>query len=341
LEPGRAEYHVALAGVLGAAAGTRELERAAVLNPRDSETLVELGVRAEMRGDVGEAERRLLQAAGVDRTYGPSWALANFYFRRGDGERFRTWARRAAEMAYGDATPLFRLLWEAGGDAAASIPRRPEVERQYLYFLLTTDRLDAAGPMAARLRARGTAEDEAALMAYCERLIAAGRAAEAVPVWNGIRRDERAGAGLVNGGFEKTPSSRGFDWRLAEIAGVSAAVDAGALRIEYTGEEPERCEALSQYLALKAGGRYRMRWEYRTHGIEPATGLKWRVADGGGAIAESGDLASGEWTQGEFEFQARTTAGAPRLALVYERATGTVRIQGEIWVRKVTLEELP
>jgi hypothetical protein len=334
LEPERAEYALALG----------DLERAARLNPRDSATLIELGVRAEMRGDTAGAERRLLDAARVDRTYAPRWALANFYFRRNDAGRFWLWAARAAKMSYGDTGPLFRLMWDLGGpEANRHIPPRPDLERQYLAFLLSTGRLDDAPAGAAPLLARRAPEDRPPLLAYCDRLIAAGRAAQAASVWNALEPREAFGAraGLVNGAFRTPPASRGFDWRLPSIPGVAAALDRGALRIEYTGDQPERCEALYQYLLLTPGRAYTLRWEYRTAGIAPDTGLRWRVLDGPAVLAESSGLSSGEWTAGALRLDTPASINAPRLVLLYQRAPGSTRIEGALWLRNVGLEAAP
>lgn len=343
LEPGRAEYRIALADLLGPE-GIDELERAVELNPWNAGTLIELGVRAEMRGDVDEAERLLLQAAHVNRTYDPCWALANFYYRKGASREFWIWAQRAAEMAHSNTAPLFRLMWNMGGaDANRWIPPKPELERKYLVFLLSTGRLDAAVGMAARLRERASPEDQAALLAYCEHLIRAGRAAEAAPVWNEIvSHEKRIGStGLVDGVFRQAPTSRGFDWRLPQIMGVNSVLDGAALRIEYTGRQPERCEGLYQYLLLEPDRKYRLVWEYRTREIPAKSGLKWRVMDGSGVLAESGDLASEEWAHGETTFEVLSVKGAPRLALFYQRAKGTKRIEGAIWLRNIALEVAP
>src|SRR5437763_66740 len=53
------------------------LERAASLAPLSAGPRIQLGLNAEIRGDRVTAERWLLEAARVDRTFEPRWALAN------------------------------------------------------------------------------------------------------------------------------------------------------------------------------------------------------------------------------------------------------------------------
>src|SRR4029077_7748273 len=60
----------------------RELERALKLNPRETVAWIHLGLRAEAAGDYVKAEKSFLEAARIDRQFGPRWRLANYYFRR-------------------------------------------------------------------------------------------------------------------------------------------------------------------------------------------------------------------------------------------------------------------
>ena len=105
------------------AAAQSLLQRAVQLNRYDASSWIQLGLLREGADQLPQAEDALLQAARVDATYLPSWSLANFYFRRGNTDRFWYWAERAAHMAPDDATPLFRLTWYVS-------PNEGEVERR-------------------------------------------------------------------------------------------------------------------------------------------------------------------------------------------------------------------
>jgi tetratricopeptide (TPR) repeat protein len=84
----------------------RVLETGLERSPQDADLWMDLGVRAELEGDFEVAEAALLRAAALDREFAPAWALANFYFRRGEQERFWPWAQHATQMTKSDS--LFR-----------------------------------------------------------------------------------------------------------------------------------------------------------------------------------------------------------------------------------------
>ncbi len=114
LMPANAAYPAQLADQLYAsdpAAAKSLLQRAVRLNRYDASSWIQLGLLSEAGNEIPQAEEALLQAASVDSTFLPSWSLANFYFRQENAARFWYWARRAAQMAPDDATPLFRLAW--------------------------------------------------------------------------------------------------------------------------------------------------------------------------------------------------------------------------------------
>src|SRR5579859_7881813 len=74
------------------------LQRSLELNPYNALADIELSLRYEAQGDFGRAERLLLAAYNIDRTYLPRWSLANYYFRRDNMPAFWHWAGSAAAM---------------------------------------------------------------------------------------------------------------------------------------------------------------------------------------------------------------------------------------------------
>jgi tetratricopeptide (TPR) repeat protein len=313
LAGGNAQYWVRQAELLEQAGGSQNsreaaLERALALNPRDSEVWIGLGLRAEMRGELTRSERYLLEAARVDQTSQPRSTLANYYFRRGEREKFWPWVREALARApaTGDIAPLFRLCWSVTKDAglilAQAIPERPETLRQYLSFLVAALRLEAAQAVAERMLRRATSDDVPPLLAYCDRLLEARQTSTATRLWNAM-----VGRGLVgyealspaegnlltNGNFRLVPRSQGFDWHIPRVEGVTASRDQGAesLRCTLSGKQPERCELLWQYLPLVAATSYRFRFEYQTEGIGSATGLRWEIQDLSGAPVRLGRVS--------------------------------------------------
>jgi len=323
------------------------LEATVALNPRDSAAWVELGLAAEARSDHPRAERCLLEAARVDRMLEPRWTLANYYFRRRRAEPFWRWAGEAAAMTYDDAAPLLRLCWEMQPQPELILARVVGADawllRQFLGFLLARNHLEGAEPVAQRLVSRAGPEALPALLAYCDRLLGAGRAEPALRVWNGLTGKRLigfaplapdGGAVLTNGDFSAPPLGRGFDWRLAPLEGVAAAraKSPPAMRFSTSGRQPADCELMSQFLPLQAGQSYRLSYRYRTAGIAAGSGLGWQVAG-----ASSAPLASQEWKEEAVEFAA-PAGGLARLALVYHRAPGTTRIEGTLWISQVKVD---
>lgn len=355
LEPDGAGYYARLAALVeesNPGASTRALERAVALNPRDSQSLTELGLRAETAGDFAAAERDLLTAARVDKQYFPRWSLVNFYFRRGDLQRFWFWTRKAVEIGYGDLAPLFSLCWKVTSDGDL-IERKLDIrtaepEASYLTYLTGENRIEPIARAATRLLAWNRNADVPVLRAACDRLIAAGRREGALQIWNGLAQRHRTpdgvlqpegGRSLTDGEFNVWPTSQGFDWRLPAVAGVTAflAERPGGLRITFSGRQPENCEVLTQYLPVIENSSYELRYRFSTSGIASGSGLAWRITDlqGTGTLAQSESLASESHTAGRLTFRTPSGSQLARLALVYRRALGTTRVEGSITVQKV------
>ncbi len=353
-DPGNARYRKRLA-MLDPARAREALSKAAELNPYDAASRMELGLLEEAAGDFSAAEKHLLDAARVDKTYAPRWTLTNFYFRRNNREQFWVWARQAAEIAYHNQAALFDLCWRSS-DNAEEIARRvlpdnPHIVAQYLDYLLGRGRLDAAGPVAVRLIVFGRSQDVPVLLNYCDRMIQTGRAADAVRSWNGLAsrgliprhpvHPER-GQPVSNVSFSPDFLPRGFGWIVKPVEGVSVAGDAlpFPLRISLAGNQPGKCRLVEQYVAVTANRRYRFRFPYRTSGIARGSGLHWeiRAVSGGPPVAVSPGLSSEEPAAATLVLPETPRDTILRLALVYEQAPGTVRAAGNLWLGPVGAE---
>jgi tetratricopeptide (TPR) repeat protein len=355
LEPDGAPYYVQLAGLVQESnppASAQGLQRALALNPRDSQSWIELGLRAEASGNLAGAEPNLLTAARVDRLYFPRWSLANYYFRHDELEKFWRWAREAVNMSYDDLAPLFNLCWRVTSDGEL-IARELDIreasrEASYLTYLTAQNRAEPTTRAAARLLAWNREADVPVLEAACDRLIADDRASDALPIWNtlsehrkipyGIIRPDM-GQSLTNGDFRALPTSKGFDWRMPGVAGVTLWLQQrpAGLRFTFSGRQPESCELLAQYLAVMEDSKYDLRCRYRTSGIAPGTGLAWRIADPKGTrvLAQGASLAAEADTEDQLAFRTPPGSHLVYLALTYQRALGTTRIEGSITLRNV------
>jgi tetratricopeptide (TPR) repeat protein len=352
LAPGNAKNYAALA-LLGGADRTSALESAVRLNRFDSKSWIELGLDWELRGGRARAERCLLEAARVDKTYAPRWTLANFYFRANDRERFLPWLREAARMSYGDGVPLARLAWDLAGESPEGLAALSECAPalvSYTTLLFDHGRLGPAEAAADRLIERGGREVLGPLLIFCDRLLEAGAPEAALRLWNRMavarlipapQLDAVRGPWLTNGEFASEPLHRGFDWRIPAVEGVDAVrlPGEGALRFSLSGGQPEQCLLMQERIPVPPGRRWRLAFEYRTAGLAPETGVRWRTTG-----AEWQAKAGEAWSQAVFEFTTPSAAAAPPaataapLVLAYERAPGTVRTVGSIWLRRLRLE---
>jgi tetratricopeptide (TPR) repeat protein len=357
LEPDGADYYVRLAAITqdsDPAVSTGALQRAVALNPRHSPAWIELGLRAEAAGDLAGAERSLLQAADVDKQYLPKWTLANYYFRRGDADKFWFWAQQATGMAYDDLSPLFALCWKITSDGALIEQnldiRKPELEANYLSYLNSQNRIEPMARVAARLLAWNREGDAPLVLAACDRLIGNDHAVEAIRIWNKLAALHRipysalapdSGKSLTDGNFTILPTSQAFAWRAPDTEGVVTSLDdrAAGLRISFSGRQPENCDVLTQFLPVVENSNYEFRFMYRTGGIEQGTGLAWRITDLNGAkiVAQGPSLASDSEREGILPFTTPPGGNLVRMTLTYQRALGTTRIEGFIALTKLRL----
>ena len=229
------------------------LQRAVQLNRYDAAGWIQLGLLSEAGNDLPGAEEALLQAASVDATFLPSWSLANFYFRRENTARFWYWAQKAAQMDPDDAAPLFRLAWyvspNAGEIASRLQMKRPLLAIQFVNFLMAQGDPKAVAEAAQLLTAANEGNTQT-LLGVCDWLIAKQRPDLALPVWNRLSAQRQIAYAqlaadstdaITNGKFGQSPISRGFDWHLKTVEGVSSFlnVNPNALGFEFSGDEPD------------------------------------------------------------------------------------------------------
>ncbi len=354
--PGNAEYEYRLALLTAETEPERSLAalRGAVeRNPADARSWIALGLAREDAGDLTEAERCLRRAAAEDRGYLPRWTLANFYFRRDDWLHFWEWANSAAEMVYDGGVPLFRLCGRVGngGDVMDRLAlRRPDVRAGYVQYLLQDGRLDALVLAVRRVLESGREADTPLLLTACGRLLETGRARDAVEVWNSLAAAHRIrlaplaperGALVTNGRFTTAPSGAGFDWRLPVVEGVSAAREdrSGGLRLTFSGEQPENCDVLTEWVPVEENTDYTLASGFRTADIPSASGVTWRIVDVGGSreLAASEDLAAEEGRRSDTHFRTPAECRLVRLSLSYHRPPGMTRINGYVVLQEVEI----
>ena len=336
LEPDSGEYlaRLALQAEYSGQDSAPLLEEMAALNPRASAPRIRLGLAAELKGDPAAAERWLLDAFSVDRQFETRWTLANFYFRQGRPADFWTWIHSALAMSYGDRAVAFDLCWQQTSDPQEildrAIPDNHDVVASYLAYVLRQRHHPAIAGAANKLAKIRTPDDSPLLSAAIDALIDTGQTSAAVGLWVALGNPRPNG--ISHPDFEDNPAGHGFDWRIAETPGVShQSLDTpAALRIRFTGQQPESCELLRQVVGgLRPGVAYTLRWEARTQGMASPTGLAWRIGPG------RGDLAAGDdWSAGKMVFTPDSDHAT--LVLEYRRPQGQVRTEGSVDLRHVT-----
>lgn len=319
--------------------GRPALERAVALNPMDSRVWIRRGLDAETRGDRAAAEPMLLRAAAIDRLMEPRWTLMNFYFRGGEEAQFWRWAKETLAIGYGNRTPVFELCWRMSSDAAAiearALPPQRAVRLQFVEFLLAKDQAAAAAKLGTRLLDQSAPADTRTFLSCVDRLIGEGAVPLAVTLWKAMCARgllPACSADVMDGNFEHAPVESSFGWHIPAWPGVTALrMNAPArLRFTFDGQQPESCSVLWQALPVEAGRVYRLRFLYRTQGVQGGSGLRVRTASG-----STPELASEAWTTQALEFAA---AGAEKLTVEYRRVPGFARIEGTLEVRGFDIE---
>jgi hypothetical protein len=318
------------------------LAEIARINPGASAPRIRLGLDAEVRGDLGSAERWLLEAARVDRQYEPRWALANFYFRQQKMDDFWKWMRSALEVSYGDRAAAFDLASAASPDTrtilARAIPDQHEVVAAYLAHLLHGGKGSDWTPVALLLSQFHDPTDLPALHWTLDVLAELEHwpRDNALKIWRNLGYPEPV-APVYNPDFGPPRIGHGFDWQFMEVPGVKVThLDTPlALRVSFSGMQPESCPLLKQYAGIsRLGKRYLLRWESRTRGLPANTGLAWAGNRDRGPLQ-----ASDDWTAGQLPF--RGFGDYAVIALYYNRPLGEPRAEGSVDLRHVSIEEQP
>ena len=357
LTPGQAEYQDDLASFFQDDDGPQAIQalvQAVKLNRYDADAWIHLGLIEERENRLSQASRSFHQAAHVDRTFLPAWTLANFYFRQNNPAQFWLWIRQASRLVPEDAAPLFRLCWhftDDGNEIARQLDlSRPDMMAQYLTFLMPDNRKAAVGQISLRLAARHRTKDTPLLLNTLDWLIAQQHEQEALTLWNLLAAQGRIPyhaihprfhPAVVNADFARSPTSVGFDWHLPNVPGIGVSQEnsVGGLRLEFSSDQPESAEILTQVLAVKPDTAYTFTYDYATSGIAPGSGLTWRVASlpNGDVLGQTDSLSSGKGTAGYLNFAVPAGCRFVRLALVYQRALGTTRIEGSLILHKTGL----
>jgi hypothetical protein len=353
--PANALFHARIAELDPSRSG--ELDRALVLNPRNASWWIMRSVQQEESGDLAGTEASLRSSVAVARYYVPLWSLTAFYYRQANVPAFIRSAKDTLSVGSGDPRSLFQMATKLNLTPEVIekqiLPDRPETQSAWLAYSVERENWPSVTQTARRLTAAGSKTDAPAVLSACERLFLAGKLDESVAVWNAAigagwfslnRLNPAAGASLTDETFSAPRIGLGFDWKVIAPAEVAVSFSAEHYaRLEFSGDEPESVDLLSQYLPLLPARRYKLTARSRTEDLPPATGLHWLVT----ALtptrtveALSPNLSGEDVTETSLEFETLPQPTPFRLMLIYRREPGTTRIKGRLWVQSLRLELL-
>lgn len=328
-------------------------EQIRTLHPLYAPAWIRLGLDHEMQGRKDDAERTLLHAATLDRTFLPQWTLANFYFRQGREDLFWTQTRRAVSVYQGDLTGVFQLSLRIEADPLRVwerlAPPHPPARMDLMRILLSSGRLNAAAIVANLVASAHLRHTREILLEACGQAIAGGDAASAVTFWNAaaangwIARpvlDPAKGALLADGAFQHPSMGTCFDWRTPPQDGVTFRAGAPAgLRIVMNGRQAPRAVLASLYIPVEPRRRYRLTWRYTTELGHNSARPAWRI--NGAAAADWQPMMPNFEDAFEFDSGSRRLV---ELTLSTLPAPGTTRPEGRLrldWVAITALTSSP
>ena len=333
------------------------LHRAVGLNPFDSESWIQLGFASEFQQrDLASAERYYLKAAEVNKMFLPKWTLTNFYFRQGQPTQFFRWAKAALTVTPYSPEPIFAQMWLISQDASKigqNIPDRPRVLLPYAWFLSNSNQYSCIAPVVQRLiDAVGEVDPRAwgrddLIAAIEDRLILNGDRDPALRIWTSMVKagwlHEQIPDGehpVTNGDFRTPLFRHGFDWVPIETEGlrIEQSPSERLMRFQFSGDEPEHCVVLQQYMPMEAGRAYSFKWRATSIPGDQLSGLTWHLTSVG-KPAEV-DLASsdlGLTQSGNWNVRAPMGAQLYLLALQYARPLGQLRARGTFVLRSVSV----
>lgn len=342
-------------------AGTTEeavqaLQKTVLLDPFYSWAWIQLGLAAERDGNNAAAESDLIQAAKVDAGFAPRWALANFFFRRGNGDKTWYWGRQALTAGGGESAPLFRLYWRIQPDAKTildrGIPPDKTPRREFLEFLTEQQPSTSVSTTISALIPDAEPGDLPRLLAYVRALLADHNAESAEHLWNSLcdhkllpfRPVHPDSANLLtNADFATPPSGEPFDWQFHPANGIEAAnaPSGGAFQVRLSGRQPENWRILTQTVAVDKGRRYEFRSGASGIGQSSASGLRWRILGEptGRLLAESQDLATDNPSGVALSFTPDSES-LITIALDYERPRGVTRYAGVAAISQLSLHRV-
>jgi hypothetical protein len=367
--PWNAEYYAGMARSLERPLKPQNLtevirlyEKAVQLSPRDAAYWSRLGNAYEWAGRDPDALHAYAQALSLSPgSPAMNWVAANFYLREGAPDCALELLRETILLDPGLRRPAFDLAWRATQDgeliAGEMIPSRPDVQFEYLRYLVETGRIDEATAAWNRAVERGYPPDPKTAFPYMDALIQHQRIGLLKAAWSAMTRNDPSamdsGKGdsnlLVNGGFERDILNGGMDWRMNSEQGAAITMDRAtpfegmrSLEIKFDGTQNLADALVYEYVPVEPNTSFSFSGYMRALNITTDSGPRFEICDADVParlfIQTEGVLGNSSWTVRQLNFR---TGPETRLLMVRvtRPASGKLasRISGTVWVDQLEL----
>ncbi len=344
--------------------GIEHLRKATELSPYNRFYLSSLARACEAAGDAAcmdEARQRLVELCPMVPLY--HWYAAQRDLQAQRIDEAVAQYRRLLELdpSYASATwaslhayqppeTIFREMFAAQVD--------PKLAMSYVDFLSEQGQNEAAYSSWKQVVAAGGDFSLAAAQPYLERLIERGRFEEASGVWHELEARKLIAAPggeadnlVFNGGFERTPLNKGFDWRwrdpltylAVDFTAPAAYRGDHSLRIDFAVSRNQEYEPVYQIVPVLPNHTYRLEAYVRSEDITSDSGPLLRVRDiqqGGfpDAVSET-TVGTTPWHKIGLYFTAGPETRAVQLSVWRPRGrVFPTEISGSFWLDAVSLK---
>jgi hypothetical protein len=227
------------------------------LNPWNTNDTLVLSEEYETHGQLIEAEKLLIQAETHDAGPLPKWALANFYLRNDQNDKFFAWGNRYRATSSQPGKAYLRLALETDSDVNAVVQKMiPLSCGESAALLELLDLRDESSDLVLDQLAHCTdAESRSAFARHVSQLLIRDRPSVARAQWSRFgQRDS-----LFNGDFATTISEQGFDWRINRVPGITFTQhdDEPRVRLNVDSKATKSGVFMFQPIILDVG-RYRL-----------------------------------------------------------------------------------
>jgi hypothetical protein len=350
LDPGNATYYRKkaqldlVAGDLSPA--IEHLTEAARLNPTESETWLELASAQYSAGHPDQVLIAIQRATAADpHTASVHWRAGTYYFLLDHLEDTKNEMRIATAGDPHLTQEAIRVWWSYRNnesDVFQVIPRTPDAYSEALQFFIVADQLPRSLAAWNKFVELGPAPSTWVQAAsYVNYLVTKGEHGTAARVWaDGCRLEKKAdycddSNYLVNGGFEQSITSSGYDWRFG-LVGVSLNRDnvnrysgESSLEVAFEGV-PQNQIDLWQRLRVPAQQDFIVHAWYRPEIFGTAAKIKVIVEDAHGTRWGEGEIHNDArtWSELVFPFRSSDDPRGSQLRVLIEGGA----VHGTLWL---------